>query len=219
MESHRVFEFDLIWNKNSGNKPDHCFRCSSQEQSNANKFRTKYVYCNFTCSCLLLKDSRLRFRCKEQRNCDSVCVFLLVLFFCAAFWVRFFSPPTAQLPVFVIGLSHSHWPRCQLSVHPCQTFSRTSGARKENEGGWCVGLHGGRAPRAFQGRNFTWCEKTSLFLSKNIIGYVTNAKWHRCHTKAYFKCCCFVLKTMIHTESSQHCSTVPRACSLEFLTF
>lgn len=153
--------------------------------------------------------------------CVFACFFIFV-FFRAEFWVIFFFTSYSPAPcVSVIGLSHSHWPRCQLSVHHCQTFSRTSEARKGKRrrmmcwAAWGQGCTDISGPKL----HLMWEDITVSFQKRYRL-----CNQHKSDTaatpwltsKAVFL---FVLNTMIHTESGPHCSTVPRTRSLQCLTF
>lgn len=137
---------------------------------------------------------------------------------CAHVQKAFFTSYSQTPCVPAIGLSHSYWPRCHPSLHPRQTFSRSSGPRglKRGDG------DGVRRGIEFRAKAILDVKRHLYLFPKTFSTVLTNIKWHCCHTTANSKCCCcylFCPNTVIHAGSVPHCSRVPTACRLQSLTF
>lgn len=133
---------------------------------------------------------------------------------------EFFSPPTAQLPVFLRWVWVTH---TDLDVNSSWTIARHSAGpveheKKENKGGWHVGQRGwgGGVMWPIQGQNLTWCAKTFLFLSKHILACddkhnMTLLPHHSFLSNVVSAAWSFE-NIMIHQGSGPHCCIVLKLC-------
>lgn len=182
-------------------------------QYEANRFRAEHLHyvpllCRILTHRIFMPNVQKR---TENGGGGSVCLCLHVQ--------RVFFTSYSQTPcVPAIGLSHSSWPRCHPSLHPRQTFSRTSGPRRRKRGWWCMGRWGGGGVEIeFKPKAVLDVKRHLYLFPKTFSTVLTNTKWHCCHTTANSKCCsCYLFcpNTVIHAGNVPRGSMVPTACRL-----